>query len=72
MLIDLFNPERIVLGSIYTRVPELLIPTMRESIEREALSASASVCQILPAALGESLGDVASLSVAINGQKRRN
>ena len=69
ILIDLLNPEAIVLGSIYTRVPTLLIPTMEEELNNQCLSPSRAVCRILPAALGESLGDVAALTVAINGER---
>ncbi len=66
LLIDLLNPERIVLGSIYVRSSELLIPSMQAAIEAESLPLNAAACQILPAALGEQLGDVAAISVAID------
>lgn len=72
ILIDLLNPERIVIGSIFVRASELLIPSMREAICAEALPANAAMCQILPAVLGEQLGDVAALSIAIDGEERRN
>ena len=72
ILIDLLNPERIVIGSIFVRASELLIPSMREAICAEALPANAEMCQILPAVLGEQLGDVAALSIAIDGEERRN
>ena len=71
ILIDLFNPDAIVLGSIYTRVPHLLIPSMEEELTRQCLPQARSVCRILPALLGESLGDVAALTVAINGNRRK-
>ncbi len=64
ILIDLLNPERIVLGSIFARSGHLLIPTMREVLEREALPRSLSVCRIVPAELGDAIGDYACLSVA--------
>ena len=69
ILIDLLNPEAIVLGSIYTRVPDLLIPSMEEELNDQCLPQSRAACRILPAALGEALGDVASLTVAINGER---
>jgi hypothetical protein len=34
-------------------------------VEREALPASARLCQIVPAALGERIGDVAAICVAM-------
>jgi glucokinase len=38
-----------------------------EIIEKEALKGAWSVCKIVPAELGDKVGDVASLSVAIDG-----
>lgn len=70
ILIDLLNPERIVIGSIYARSSELLIPAMQEVITAEALPMNAAVCKVLPAELGEKLGDVAALSVAIDQNKQ--
>lgn len=64
ILIDILNPERIVLGSIYVRQQGLLQPLMREAMAKEALALSRSVCDIVPAGLGEAVGDYASLSVA--------
>ncbi len=67
MLIDLLNPECVVVGSIYARARDLLDVSMREELEKETLSDSLAACKILPAMLGESLGDVAALMVAANG-----
>ncbi|MDO4292518.1 MAG: ROK family protein [Eubacteriales bacterium] len=66
VLLDLFNPQRIVIGSIFLRQEALLRPPMEEEIRREALSYTRESCRILPAGLGESLGDYAALSVAGN------
>ena len=40
---------------------------MEKVIKREALPHSAAVCKILPASLGESVGDVAAICVALCG-----
>jgi glucokinase len=64
LLIDVLNPQRIILGSIYLRQRALLEPAMRAVIEREALAYSARVCEIVPAGLGESIGDFAALALA--------
>jgi glucokinase len=64
MLIDVLNPERIVIGSIYARCREFLQRVMEEEIRREALPLAAGVCEVVPAALGERIGDYASLAVA--------
>jgi glucokinase len=65
ILIDLLNPEIIILGSIYGRAKELIEPYMKEIIEMEAISESARACKIVPAGLSEHLGDMAALSLAV-------
>ncbi|NLF02617.1 MAG: ROK family protein [Anaerolineales bacterium] len=64
VLVDVLNPERIVIGSIYARQQALLEPLMLETLRREALPRALAVCQVAPAGLGERVGDMASLSVA--------
>ncbi|WP_276357141.1 ROK family protein [Cohnella caldifontis] len=64
ILVDLLNPERIVIGSIYGRQLSILEPIVKDYLEREALSINRKACQVVPAGLGEIVGDVASLSVA--------
>ena len=65
VLIDLLNPERIVIGSIFARSEKLLRPAMERSIAEEALSAAAEQCRIVPASLGEAIGDYAALALAL-------
>lgn len=64
VIIDILNPEAIVIGSIYERSSALLKEKMQETLEKEALSLSLGVCRILPAELGDSIGDFAALGVA--------
>ena len=64
IIIDLLNPDRIVLGSIFTRCEDLLRPSMEKVLQRETLTLSRETCKILPAALGEQIGDYAALSLA--------
>ena len=66
VLIDIINPEKIVIGSIYTRNEEMMRPIMWEVIRKEALPLAAKVCEVVPAALGEAIGDYAALSIAYN------
>lgn len=66
ILIDIINPEVIVIGSIYARNEAMMKPVMDRVISREALPLAAGVCRVVPAALGESIGDYAALSVAAN------
>ena len=67
ILIDVLNPEAIVIGSVYARSEPLFREKMLEVIKKEALTQSAAVCKILPAGLSERIGDVAALTVAIDG-----
>jgi glucokinase len=67
IIIDILNPERIVIGSVYARNPQLFNILANEIIQKEALQGAANVCKIVPAELGDNVGNIASLSVAING-----
>lgn len=64
VIIDILNPERIVLGGVFMRSAQLLVPAMQKEIEKEALACSSAVCQIVPAKLSENIGDIAAISVA--------
>lgn len=68
MLIDLLDLERIVIGSIFERAEPLLRPAMERVIEKEALPVSKNTCKIVPAKLGEQIGDHAALCVALVGR----
>ena len=65
MLIDLLNPQVIAGGSIFTRQYDLLYPIVREMVSRESLSLSGENCRILPSELGEEIGDIGALAVAL-------
>jgi glucokinase len=67
LLIDLINPDRIVIGSIFTRSEALFRATIEQVIRDEALPLAAGVCDVQPARLGEALGDTAAICVAVNG-----
>jgi glucokinase len=64
VLVDVLNPERIVIGSIYDRQQALLEPVMLETLRREAHPHALAVCDVVPAGLGERVGDYAGLAVA--------
>ena len=67
ILVDLLNPERIVLGSIYARSADLLCDAMNRVMREECLAPNLSVCEVVPAELTETVGDIAALTVAIEG-----
>ena len=65
VLIDILNPERIVIGSIFARSKNLLWKSASEVIKREALSGSANCCEVVAAELGEKIGDYAAIATAL-------
>jgi glucokinase len=69
ILIDILNPECIVIGSIYARNEILFKPLIEDVLQLEAISSALDVCQIKPAELGDSIGDYAALCVAIYEDK---
>jgi glucokinase len=66
VLLDILNPECIVIGSIYVRTGHLLTSSLEKALQSEALPLARKVCRIVPAELDEQIGDIASLSVAAN------
>ena len=64
VFIDVLNPERIVIGSIYQRCERFIAPAMQAVINREALAASARDCQVVPAQLGDEIGAAAAVAIA--------
>ncbi len=71
LLIDLLNPERIVVGSIYARAERYFRDASQRVIDAEALEMSRSVCNVVPAKLGDAIGDYAAISVGIDGMANR-
>lgn len=65
VLVDILNPERIVIGGLALRFGEHLLAPARRSMQAEALPLSAAACSIFPAELGESIGDVAAICIAM-------
>jgi glucokinase len=65
ILVDVLNPERIVIGGLAMRFGESLLAPARIAMTREALAPAVRDCRIVPAALGEQIGDVAAICVAM-------
>lgn len=64
LLIDIINPEIIIIGSIFTRSYHLLWESAKKIIIREAISHNRKACKIVKSALKEQVGDMAALSIA--------
>jgi glucokinase len=65
ILVDILNPEVIVIGSIFARQREKLWPIAERVLHEEALKLSNGVCVVKAAELGEAIGDYAALGVAM-------
>ena len=65
VLIDIINPERIVIGSVFARSENLLADAMNKEIKAEALSLAAECCNVVPAKLSENIGDYAAIATAL-------
>lgn len=66
IVIDLLNPEVIVIGSIFARSSDLLWNFAKDVIDKEALAISAGCCKVIAAGLGEQIGDYAAIAVAVS------
>ena len=66
LLVDTLNPECVVIGSIFVRCEDLLRPAMEKELQKEAIPYSLKGLRVLPAMTGESLGDLASIMVALH------
>ena len=64
-LVDLLDPEVVVLGALAWRAADLYLPVVRRTVDAEALPRVPAV-RIETARLGERLGDVAALVAAIH------
>lgn len=67
ILIDVLNPQCVAVGGLALRLGDAILEPARAVVRREALAGSAALCRIVPAALGEEIGDVAALCVAMRG-----
>lgn len=66
LLIDILNPEIIIIGSVFLRAQDLLWPEAIKVIEEEVLIHSRKVCKVVPSGLKEQIGDYAAIAVALD------
>lgn len=67
ILVDIINPERVVIGSVFARSEELLRPAMQAELEKEALLHTVKCLDVRTALLGDEIGDYAALMTAVYG-----
>lgn len=70
ILVDILNPEKVIIGGLALRMGEQLLAPARKAMRSESLSAAHSVCDVVSAELGEAIGDVAALCVALQGHQK--
>lgn len=68
LLMDAFNPQVIVFGSLGVALGERVLGPAREVIAREALPQAVAACELVTSRFGAGIGDVASLMAGIVGQ----
>ncbi len=66
MIADMLNPQRIIVGGIGMRMFDLLVQPAVQVFRAEALPKAFDACAVVPAQLGESIGDLASLCAALD------
>lgn len=67
-LIMILNPEVIFLGTIAWHTGELLLAPLRERVKRYAWESCVRACVIRATSLGERIGDLSALAVAVAGR----
>ncbi len=70
-LVNILNVEVIVLGTVAVAAGSLLLEPMNRYMRRFAMSRPAEVAQIVPAQLGELVGDLAAVALVIADQIER-
>ena len=69
LVIDLLGPERIILGNLAARLGGRFTRPLIEAAMAEALPSSYARCRIVLGELGEAIGDVAAICVALQLQR---
>jgi len=67
VIVDVLNPQRIVIGGFYPLSRALLEPAMRKTLAKEALAGPLAACEILPAQLGRTIGSYGAISAVLHG-----
>ena len=65
LIVDSFNPEKIVIGSVFLRCEDLLRKPMEEELRREAIDHALEGLEVVAAGTGEAIGDYAAILTAL-------
>ena len=64
-LVNIINPDIVLLGTIAIAAGDLLLNPIRKTVADLAMTRPMEVVKIMPAELGESLGDMAAISLVV-------
>ncbi|MFQ6100862.1 MAG: ROK family protein [Anaerolineae bacterium] len=64
-LVNLFNPQLIVIGGGLTNIGDALFEPVRRQIDRRAFRVPAQTVRVVPAALGDNVGALGAAAVAL-------
>lgn len=64
-LVNILNPDIVLLGTIAIAAGDLLLEPIRKTVLDLAMARPAEAVQIMPAKLGESLGDLAAIALVV-------
>lgn len=70
ILVDLLNPQVIVVGTLGVVLGDLLLAPARAVLKKEALPVAAEACRVVPAELGDRLSSLSALIAAIDAMER--
>ena len=64
-LVNVLNPDIVLLGTIAIAAGDILLNPIRHTVSSYAMARPAEVVQIMPAQLGNSLGDLAAIALVV-------
>ena len=64
-VVNLLNPEKIIVGGGVGQAGDLILNPVREAIQKRCIPTSAAAVEVVPAQLGESAG-VVGASILVN------
>ncbi len=69
IVIMAFNPDVILLGTMAIREGDIVMPELEKRLPRYCWSTSREGCRIVPSSLGDRIGEMAGLAVAVCGER---
>lgn len=71
-LINVFNPEKVVMGTIALASGDLLLAPLKENLARFCWPETMTVCELALSALGSDIAEYSGICVALNGLREAN